>query len=98
MLRLFLLSFLALFVLIGAQTKRFQNYIIASPVGFPAGKKRDGSPFILDPIVVKSLYNFPRLSTAGAGKTIGIVDAYNHPNIESDLAHFCSTWALPRNC
>ena len=27
----------------------------------------------------------------GSGQTIAIVDAYNDPNIQSDLATFCST-------
>jgi subtilase family serine protease len=35
------------------------------------------------------------LATAGAGKTIAIVDAYDAPNAEADLAVFSSTFGLP---
>jgi subtilase family serine protease len=34
-------------------------------------------------------------STGSASQTIGIVDAYNAPNIESDLATYSSTYGLP---
>jgi subtilase family serine protease len=35
------------------------------------------------------------LATAGAGNTVAIVDAYDDPKIESDLAVFSSTFGLP---
>jgi subtilase family serine protease len=38
------------------------------------------------------------LSNKGAGQTIAIVDAYDHPNIESDLNHFSSDQNLPTIC
>lgn len=53
------------------------------------------SPSGLSPATIKSVYNFPTSSTAGAGKTIAIVDAYDDPNIESDLAVFSNQYGLP---
>lgn len=53
------------------------------------------SPTGLSPATIKSVYNFPTSSTAGAGKTIAIVDAYDDPNAESDLNVFSSQYGLP---
>ncbi len=53
------------------------------------------SPTGLSPATIKSVYNFSTGSTAGANKTIAIVDAYDHPNIESDLNVFSQQYGLP---
>jgi subtilase family serine protease len=53
------------------------------------------SPTGLSPATIKSVYNFPTSSTAGAGKTIAIVDAYDDPTAESDLGVFSSQYGLP---
>jgi len=53
------------------------------------------SPTGLSPSTIKSVYNFPTSTTAGAGKTIAIVDAYDDPTAESDLAVFSSQFGLP---
>jgi len=53
------------------------------------------SPTGLSPATIKSVYNYSTSSTAGAGKTIAIVDAYNDPTAESDLAVFSSQYGLP---
>jgi len=53
------------------------------------------SPTGLSPATIKSVYNFPTSTTAGAGKTIAIVDAYNDPTAESDLAVFSAQYGLP---
>jgi len=49
----------------------------------------------LSPAQIRSAYNFPTGSTAGAGKTIAIVDAYDDPTAESDLGVFSSQYGLP---
>ena len=46
------------------------------------------------PADLQSAYNLPS-STAGTGQTIGIVDAYNNPNIASDLSVYRSQFGLP---
>jgi hypothetical protein len=42
----------------------------------------------------QSAYNLPS-STAGLGQTVAIVDAYNDPNIASDLATYRAQYGLP---
>ena len=53
------------------------------------------APTGLSPATIKSVYNFPTSSTAGTGKTIAIVDAYDDPTAESDLNVFSSQFGLP---
>jgi subtilase family serine protease len=53
------------------------------------------SPTGLSPDAVKGAYQFPTSPTAGAGKTIAIVDAYDDPTAEADLGVFSSAFGLP---
>jgi subtilase family serine protease len=53
------------------------------------------SPTGLSPATIKSAYGFTTSNTAGAGKTIAIVDAYNDPTVEADLGVFSSQYGLP---
>ena len=53
------------------------------------------SPTGLAPATIQSVYSFPTSLASGGGETIGIVDAYNDPNAESDLGVFSSTYGLP---
>jgi subtilase family serine protease len=53
------------------------------------------APTGLSPATIKSVYNFPTSLTAGAGKTIAIVDAYDDPTAESDLNVFSQQYGLP---
>jgi subtilase family serine protease len=66
--------------------------VVTDGVGNPNASK---SPTGLSPATIKSVYNFPTSSTVGSGKTIAIVDAYDDPNAESDLAVFSSQYGLP---
>ncbi|MEU6218652.1 putative Ig domain-containing protein [Streptomyces sp. NPDC047022] len=50
------------------------------------------APSGLSPANLHSAYNLP--TAAGSGMTVGIVDAYNDPNAESDLATYRSTFGL----
>ena len=52
------------------------------------------SPTGYGPVQFQAAYGLPS-STAGAGQTIGIVDAYDDPNAESDLGVYSSTSGLP---
>src|SRR5436309_13852179 len=62
---------------------------------------RQGNPYAstaptgLSPSTIKSVYGFPTSGTAGAGKTIAIVDAYDDPTAEADLGVFSSQYGLP---
>jgi subtilase family serine protease len=59
------------------------------------GRFASTSPTGLSPATIKSVYGFSPSLTAGAGKTIAIVDAYDDPTAESDLGVFSSTFSLP---
>jgi subtilase family serine protease len=53
------------------------------------------SPTGLSPATIKSAYNYSTDAAAGFGKTIAIVDAYDDPTAESDLAVFNAAFGLP---
>jgi subtilase family serine protease len=46
------------------------------------------------PSTLQAAYNLPS-STDGSGETVALVDAYNDPDITSDLATYRSDWGLP---
>ena len=47
------------------------------------------------PAQVRAAYGFNQSTLTGAGQTIAIVDAYNDPTIQSDLATFDKQFGLP---
>jgi subtilase family serine protease len=49
----------------------------------------------LSPSMLKDQYGLSQSLTAGAGKTIAIIGAFAHPNIEADLAIFSQYYNLP---
>ncbi len=53
------------------------------------------SPTGLSPAQIIGAYGFSPSLTAGAGQTIGIVDAYDDPKAESDLGVFSQAFGLP---
>ncbi|MGW1194606.1 S53 family peptidase [Streptomyces sp. NPDC002536] len=59
----------------------------------PLGVTADATPSGYGPADLQSAYNLP--SGGGSGQTIAIVDAYNDPNAESDLATYRSQYGLP---
>jgi subtilase family serine protease len=52
------------------------------------------TPSGLFPADLQSAYKLPS-ATAGAGQTVAIVDAFNDPTVESDLATYRSQFGLP---
>jgi len=52
-------------------------------------------PTGLSPAQTRHFYGFDQVSNGGAGQTIAIVDAYDDPTIESDLAVFSRQFGLP---
>jgi len=53
------------------------------------------APTGLSPAQTRHAYGFDLVANQGAGQTIGIVDAYDDPNIESDLGVFDTQFGLP---
>ncbi len=66
--------------------------VVTDSRGNPDARK---SPSGLSPATIKSVYNFPTSSTAGSGKTVAIVDAYDDPTAEGDLGVFSQQFGLP---
>ena len=66
--------------------------VVTDRQGNPAAS---ASPTGLSPATIASVYGFPTASTAGAGQTIAIVDAYDDPTAENDLNVFSSQFGLP---
>jgi subtilase family serine protease len=66
--------------------------VVTDAHGNPAAT---ASPTGLSPSTIKSAYSFPTSSTAGAGQTVAIVDAYDDPTAESDLGVFSAQFGLP---
>src|SRR5437867_1799317 len=63
-------------------------------------KSASPSPVGLNPVQIGHAYGFDQLScygtsSCGSGQTIAIVDAFDDPNIESDLATFSAQYGLP---
>jgi subtilase family serine protease len=52
-------------------------------------------PFGYTPEQVRSAYGFDQIPSQGDGQVIGIVDAFDDPSVESDLAVFTNTFNLP---
>jgi Subtilase family len=56
------------------------------------GLTQDGQPAGYGPSDIQSAYALP---DAGAGQTVALVDAYDDPNAESDLAAYRAQYGLP---
>src|SRR3954469_24289993 len=105
---LFLVS-ISIFTPASAQTSRVRNFVDAER-GRPVFAYRPApghmqpplrietdattSPTGISPARIRKAYGFTSIANQGAGQTIGIVDAYDDPNIAADLAHFNSTFGL----
>ena len=67
-----------------------------APSAVPAGSTGVSAPQADTPAWLQQAYDLTYLSqTAGTSDTVGIVDAYDYPNAEADLATFRSTYGLP---
>src|SRR6266851_996017 len=59
------------------------------------GANATKGPIGMSPSATRHAYGFDLITNQGAGQTIGIVDAFDDPNIESDLAVFTAQFGLP---
>jgi hypothetical protein len=60
----------------------------------PDARSSSGAVQGYTPQQIKSAYGFSGVAQTGAGQTIAIIDAYNDPNIASDLGVFDSQFGL----
>ncbi len=67
--------------------------VVTNSSGTPLVTSTSPPPGAYGPAQFHTAYNLP--TTAPSSQTIGIVDAYDDPNIEADLAAFDSTYGLP---
>ena len=61
-------------------------------IRFPASRS---PPRTVQPAQIRHAYGFDQITNQGAGQIIGIIDAYDDPNAESDLAVFDQQFGLP---
>lgn len=61
----------------------------------PSGNLAGPPSSAYSPSQLRHAYGFDQLTNQGSGQVIGIVDAYDDPNIESDLAVFNHQFGLP---
>jgi subtilase family serine protease len=78
----------------GAGTARCHAHVTTRGKGDPT-PLAGPTPYGLTPAQIKTAYSFPTANTAGAGKSIAIVDAYDNPAAESDLNVFSRQYGLP---
>src|SRR4051812_26012031 len=68
------------------------SWVVTDAKGKP---KASSGPTGLSPAKIKTAYGYGTSTTAGAGKTIAIVDAYDDPTALSDFNTFSSQFGLP---
>jgi N-acetylneuraminic acid mutarotase len=66
--------------------------VIRDDVIGPKGVQPSDTPAGFGPADLLSAYNLP---SGGAGQTVGIVDAFDNPNVEADLAVYRQQYGLP---
>jgi Subtilase family len=66
-----------------------------TPAAGATGADTMGPNFGLTPSDIVTAYHLATSPTAGSGQTLAIVDAFNDPNIESDLGTFDTNYGLP---
>jgi subtilase family serine protease len=67
------------------------NHIYAhTPIQVSTGPQNPNSPSGVLPTQFREAYGFNRIPNLGAGQTIALVDAYDDPNITSDLAFYAN--------
>jgi hypothetical protein len=76
----------------GVATPFAKAHAVAAPDRAHPDAANGAAPF--SPAQISQAYGLNLISNTGAGQTIYIVDAYNDPNIASDLATFDSQWGL----
>jgi len=64
------------------------------PVRVAAGPQNPSNPTGILPGQFKAAYGFNQIPNQGQGQTIAIVDAFDHPNIASDLAFYANYFHL----
>jgi subtilase family serine protease len=94
----FSLSMLVLVVValsLAAQTRNGGRILAYPPIRIVAVQQDSSTPHGLFPVQIKAAYGFNKVPNQGQGQTIGIVDAFDNPNAESDLQIYDAQFHLP---
>ena|ERR1700730_10757292 len=87
------ISFLLAISLLGSPALFAQHPNVLSPT-YRINKLLPQPPFPYGPSVMRHVYGFDQVTNQGAGQVIGIIDAFDDPNAEADLAVFDRMWKL----
>src|SRR5262245_47937793 len=71
---------------------RCHAHIVTDQNGNP---KASGGPVGYGPLQFQTAYGLTTEISKGANQTIAIIDAYDHPTIENDLAVYSAQFGLP---
>jgi subtilase family serine protease len=82
----------ALAACLAVKVTDLDTYVGPRPAAVPDAV-RPFTPFGYSPALLRSAYGLP--AGQGSGRTVAIVDAYDDPKAESDLATYRATYGLP---
>lgn len=77
-----------------AQSPDLNHIYATTPIKVTSRSSSPSGAGGFSPAQFKSAYGFNRVPNLGAGQTIALVDAYDDPNIASDLAFYASYFHL----
>src|ERR1035438_9565311 len=88
-----MIAFLAATVPLVAQSPA-GSHIMRRPIKVITTSQSPSGPSGILPVQFKAAYGFNQLPNQGQGMTIALVDAFDDPNIESDLAVYQAQFHL----
>jgi subtilase family serine protease len=87
-------SLLAAALPLVAQAPAAPSHIVHPPIVVMSGHQDPNNPTGTMPRAYRAAYGFNQIPNQGAGQTIALVDAYDDPNIASDLAFYANKFNL----
>ena len=89
-----IVAFLAATGPLRAQVPDASHIYVYPPIRISNQPQNPAGPTGILPVQFKAAYGFNQIPNLGAGQTIALVDAYDDPNIESDLAVYQAQFHL----
>lgn len=77
-----------------AQVPDARHIYVYPPIRLSNQPQNTAGPIGILPVQFKAAYGFNQIPNLGAGQTIALVDAYDDPNIEADLAVYQAQFHL----
>ena len=88
-----ILALLVAAVPLVAQAPSAPSHVVHPPI-VVVDQSTPNNPSGILPRQFRAAYGFNRIPNLGAGQTIALVDAYDDPNIASDLAHYAAQFGF----